>query len=85
MPTTYNKAWYEANKDKYLAYQRAYRLKPEVRAKRKAYYEANKEEILQQQKEKYHADIEENRRKQRERYARLKLEDYKHVNKEIQR
>ena len=49
---TYNKAYYEANKDKIKASQKAYREanKDKINARRKAYYEANKDKIKASQK-----------------------------------
>ena len=48
----WQKAWYEANKDRVAARQKAYREanKDRVAARKKAWYEANKDKVAAQQK-----------------------------------
>ena len=54
----WQKAWYEANKDRVAAQQKAYREanKDKVAAQQKAYREANKDKVAAQQKAWYEAN-----------------------------
>ena len=52
--SSYQKDYYDANKERIREYQRAYREKKKRRDYQRAYYEANKERITAQQRE-YHS------------------------------
>ena len=56
----YNKAYYEANREKLKASSKAYREanREKIKACRKAYYEANREEIIAKEKAYYEANRE---------------------------
>lgn len=52
--SSYNKEYYEKNKEKIRIQQRESRLKKRAAEKRKVYYEANRERILEQQRKYQH-------------------------------
>ena len=54
----YQKAWYEANKDKVAAWKKAYREanKDKIAAQQKAWYEANKDKVAARKKAWYEAN-----------------------------